>query len=97
MNRPTAAALIGCLAVLIVYVAITSATLVRDIDATDAAESVLVESNPPSQGLKIGPDGGSIAKKSYLSDIQKAFHKRREHVIHKAAKAKMRDPITLLL
>jgi|ERR1700733_556328 hypothetical protein len=97
MNKPTAAALIGCLIVLIVYVAITSATLVRDIDATEAAESYPADTIAQTPVLQPTTDTGLNGKKAELADIQaKSFHKRRDRITHRASKIK-KEPITLLL
>jgi hypothetical protein len=98
MNKPTAAALIGCLIVLIVYVAVTSATLVRDIDATNSSESVPTEAVPQTPPLRTAKDVGTAEKKLDIADLQaKALHHHRDHVNHKALKSKLKEPITLLL
>jgi len=95
MNKATAVALIGCLIVLIVYVSITSATLVRDIDATEADQSYPVETMGQSPALQPASDSAA-AKKPALTDLQaKSFHKRHEHIAHRA-KVK-REPVILLL
>jgi hypothetical protein len=98
MNKPTAAALIGCLIVLIVYVAITSATLVRDIDATNSSESVPTETVPQTPPLRAAKDVGTAEKKLEIGDMQaKAFHHHRDHAASKSLKNKLKQPITLLL
>jgi hypothetical protein len=98
MNKPTAAALIGCLIVLIVYVAITSATLVRDIDATNTSESVPTEAVSSTTALRSAKDMAAADKKLDIGDIQgKAFHHHRDHISSKNLRVKVKQPVTLLL
>lgn len=98
MNKPTAAALIGCLIVLVVYVAITSATLVRDIDATNSSESVPTEIFASAPPLRAAKDVGAADKKLDIGDIQtKGFHHHRDHVSTKNLKNKVKQPVALLL
>ncbi|HKV38035.1 MAG TPA: hypothetical protein VJX67_02390 [Blastocatellia bacterium] len=101
MNRPTAAALVGCFIALLVYVSLTSLSLFRDLNAsrnpeTLAAERVL-ESTDQTSGLRIVPqvikDNRGETKEAQV----RAIHRHRLHVVAHGSKQHVRqEPITLL-
>ena len=51
MNRPTAVALTGCLIVLVTYIVVTSASLVRELNSSNTAGAATAEqiAGPPLQ------------------------------------------------
>ena len=97
MNRPTAVALTGCLIVLVAYIAVTSASLVRELNSSSmhAATPAEKSDGAPLQGLELGTNDNRVEMREAQARSPRR-HKFRAISHHGKSRIKQ-EPVTLFL
>lgn len=97
MNRPTAVALTGCLIVLVAYIVVTSASLIRELNSTNTSVAAAAEASSGAPLAEAAPATANDNK----PEIREAQARSRRHkfrpVSHHGRPRVKQEPITLFL
>jgi hypothetical protein len=96
MNRPTAVALTGCLIVLVAYIVVTSASLLRELNSTSTSFAA------PAGAVAAAPvQAAGPATSDNKAEIREAQVRSRRHkfkaVSHHLRPRIKQEPVTLFL